>query len=194
MAPRLSRACTTEARPFRAAMWSGLERKETGTRSPQGTTLPFHSQPEQHECRTNPVSSREALEGGGLLLHPPAPPARSPLPRHSHLQRTVGSIDEAKVLGLRQDHEGTLLMALRERDRGGGGADRLQSGRRADRREDKELHRLHNPDGRSRPLSSRADPPPRQALPRTRPSPPPIRAVPCYKPSGGQCSCSHPAQ
>lgn len=30
VAPRLSRACTTEARPFRAAMWSGLGRKERG--------------------------------------------------------------------------------------------------------------------------------------------------------------------
>lgn len=56
----------------------------------------------------------------GAPSSPTCPPARSPLPRHSHLQRTVGSIDEAKVLGLRQDHEGTLLMALRGRDRGGG--------------------------------------------------------------------------
>lgn len=84
----------------------------------------------------------------------------APVPRHSHLQRTVGSIDKAKVLGFCQDHEGTLLMALGERDRGGGEADRLQSGSRADWREDKELYRLDNPDGRSRPLSSRADPPP----------------------------------
>lgn len=30
VAPRLSRACTTEARPFRAAMCSGLGRRERG--------------------------------------------------------------------------------------------------------------------------------------------------------------------
>lgn len=46
---------------------------------------------------------------------PPRPGA--PFPGHSHLQRTVGSIDKAKVLGFCQDHEGTFLMALKERDR-----------------------------------------------------------------------------
>lgn len=43
----------------------------------------------------------------------------APFPRHSHLQRTVGGIDKAKVLGFRQDHEGTLLMALRKRTESG---------------------------------------------------------------------------
>lgn len=44
--------------------------------------------------------------------------SREPLPRaHSHLQRTVGSVDKAKVLGFCQDHEGTFLMALRKRKR-----------------------------------------------------------------------------
>lgn len=51
------------------------------------------------------------------LSSPPAPLARSPFPGHSHLQRTVGSIDKAKVLGFCQDHEGTFLMALREGNR-----------------------------------------------------------------------------
>lgn len=64
-------------------------------------------------------------------------------------------------------------------------------------REDKEVHRLDNADGHSSPPSSwAATPPPRprQALLLMRPSPPPIQTIPCYKPSGGQCSCSHPAQ
>lgn len=45
------------------------------------------------------------------------PQPGAPFPGHSHLQRTVGSIDKAKVLGFCQDHEGTFLMALRERNR-----------------------------------------------------------------------------
>lgn len=86
VAPRLSRACTTEARPFRAAMWSGLRRKSK-------------------------VGTLSRMPGC------PAFPARSPCPGHSHLQRTVGGIDKAKVLGFCQDHEGTFLMALRKRNR-----------------------------------------------------------------------------
>lgn len=63
--------------------------------------------------------AREPLECRQLFLSHLllSPPARSPFPRHSHLQRTVGSIDKAKVLGFCQDHEGTLLMALKERNR-----------------------------------------------------------------------------
>lgn len=54
--------------------------------------------------------------GSSLLSTSPAPTPqpRAPYPRHSHLQRAVCSIDKAKVLGFCQDHEGTLLMALRE--------------------------------------------------------------------------------
>lgn len=45
------------------------------------------------------------------------PQPGAPVPGHSHLQRTVGSIDKAKVLGFCQDQESTFLMALRERNR-----------------------------------------------------------------------------
>lgn len=76
-----------------------------------GCKLPFHP------SQSSRVRSKhcERQRAPGMQAAPRAP--RSPVPVHSHLQRTVGSIDKAKVLGFCQDHEGTLLMALRERDR-----------------------------------------------------------------------------
>lgn len=62
------------------------------------------------------MSSREPLEGKLLSSPTCLPQPGAPFPGHSHLQRTVGSIDKAKVLGFRQDHEGTFLMALRKRN------------------------------------------------------------------------------
>lgn len=78
----------------------------------------------------NKYSEFQRTPGRQVALSSPTclPQPGAPFPRHSHLQRTVGSIDKAKVLGFCQDHEGTFLMALRERNRDGVEADRLQSG------------------------------------------------------------------
>lgn len=86
-----------------------------------------------HPARVSRVLNKyrefQRAPGRRVALSSPTclPQPGAPFPGHSHLQRTVGSIDKAKVLGFCQDHEGTFLMALRERNRDGVEAGRLQS-------------------------------------------------------------------
>lgn len=136
VAPLLSSACTTVARPLRAARWRGLARNRESVRdswqtnysSSQGNYVYFYhslSSDSQFQC----VQSHRQHRGiftiptkwlldkriSKLLAWNRVKHVLSPL--FLHLQSTVGGIYECWTVDLPQNQQGTHLMSLRRKNK-----------------------------------------------------------------------------